>query len=67
MAFENLSKMDPYILLSMVNMKLRDFDDHDLDSFCATYEIERCRFRVRSRDQPVQIEFTLNYRLLRSD
>ncbi|WP_031578425.1 DUF4250 domain-containing protein [Ruminobacter sp. RM87] len=50
MAFENLSKMDPYILLSIVNMKLRDFDDHDLDSFCATYEINREELEKKLKD-----------------
>ena len=50
MAFENLSKMDPYILLSMVNMKLRDFDDHDLDSFCATYEINSEELEKKLKD-----------------
>jgi hypothetical protein len=50
MAFENLSKMDPYILLSMVNMKLRDFDDHDLDSFCATHEINREELEKKLKD-----------------
>ncbi|MBQ4488747.1 MAG: DUF4250 domain-containing protein [Ruminobacter sp.] len=42
--------MDPYILLSMVNMKLRDFDDHDLDSFCASYEIDREKLETRLRE-----------------
>jgi hypothetical protein len=50
MAFENLENMDPYILLSMVNMKLRDFDDHDLDSFCASYEIDREKLETRLRE-----------------
>lgn len=37
---EVLLKMDPNILVSMINMKLRDFYS-DLDSYCEDIDISR--------------------------
>jgi len=36
---EEMLKMDSYMLLSIVNMKLRD-EFHSLSSFCENYEIK---------------------------
>lgn len=40
MAFENYKTTDPYILCSMVNMKLRD-ENITLDELCKAYEIDK--------------------------
>ena len=40
MAFENYKTTDPYILYSMVNMKLRD-ENITLDELCKAYEIDK--------------------------
>ncbi|HCW05441.1 MAG TPA: DUF4250 domain-containing protein [Clostridium sp.] len=38
MDLERISAMDPYMLLSMVNMKLRDFHS-SLDSLCQDWDV----------------------------
>ena len=41
MNFSNFEKMDPVMLMSIVNMKLRDDFDGDLDRVVNFYEIDK--------------------------
>lgn len=43
---ERVLSMDPYILLSMVNMKLRDFFS-SLETLCEDWDIERELIEVK--------------------
>ncbi|MGN1393258.1 MAG: DUF4250 domain-containing protein [Succinivibrionaceae bacterium] len=40
MNLSNYKTMDPYILFSIVNMKLRD-ENYNLDELCSRYDIEK--------------------------
>lgn len=46
---ENYQKMDINMLLSIVNMKLRN-ENQTLENFCITYELNRDRLIQRLKD-----------------
>ncbi len=41
-----LNKKDPYMLLSVVNMKLRD-EDTNLDELCKTYQKDKAQLEAQ--------------------
>lgn len=41
-----LNKKDPYMLLSIANMKLRD-EAHDLEELCRTYDKDRAELEAQ--------------------
>ena len=43
---ENYKKMDINMLLSIVNMKLRD-EKETLENFCITYELDKTKLKER--------------------
>lgn len=43
---ENYKKMDVNMLLSIVNMKLRD-EKETLENFCITYELDKTKLKER--------------------
>lgn len=47
--FDNYKSMDPYILLSAINLKLRD-DYSSLEDLCATHEIDQALLEQRLKD-----------------
>ncbi len=47
--FARYETMDPYILLSAVNLKLRDHYD-SLEELCATHEIDQAILEQRLKD-----------------
>lgn len=47
MDLSNYLKMDPIMLFSLVNTKLRDDFDGDLDRLVATYEIDKTKLIER--------------------
>ena len=47
MHLENYEKMDPIMLMSIVNMKLRDEFNGDLDELVKTYAMNRHRLQEK--------------------
>ncbi len=47
MNLTNFEKMDPVMLMSIVNMKLRDEFDGDLDKLVAYFDIDRATLEAK--------------------
>ena len=56
---EVLLKMDPNILVSMINMKLRDFYS-DLDSYCNDIDISRELLEEKLKDAGYKYHSDIN-------